>query len=347
MENIRTNDEQTEQEGTEEALQLVKTEQRPPEPPGAPAGPGGSPPPQSQSVITSRRALRTITAAGHITEEAVPDDADAVKDEPPEPPPAPPDDQPPPPQYHELDEHYDERHEAARYLTFKQEPYPPRAPHPPRAPPQYPRAPYPRSLALRYSHAHSAHEASEHEQQYGEAQEEARQYAAALGDQQATSSALEMIQATTLADQQAVGVAYQQVKYETRADEPRPTTYASLQPVTSVHGGYYAAPAQSPQYSAAYSTYAPAAAGKEMLTLYGAGGTGRGTGDESPPGQLLYRSDPTLSSSSLAPRQHVVYGSVVPQSQQVYEAPPSPNSQQVISLYHSELSILCRSVKPL
>lgn len=125
-----------------------------------------------------------------------------------------------------------------------------------------------------------------------------------------------------------------QVKYEGRGGggggggegEARSSTYASLQPVTSVHGGYAYA-GQSPQYAAAgYGAYA--APGKEqLLTLYGAGGGTRG--EESPPGQLLYRSDPTLSSSSLARGAHVVYGSVVPQSQAAYDAPPSPNSQQV------------------
>lgn len=121
------------------------------------------------------------------------------------------------------------------------------------------------------------------------------------------------------------------VKYESRGEgEPRPSTYASLQPVTSVHGaGGYTYSGQSPQYAAAgYGAYG---GGKELLTLYGAGAGARG--DDSPPG-LLYRSDPTLSSSSLNARgAHVVYGSVVPQSQAVYETPPSPNSQQVCNHY--------------
>lgn len=317
--------------------------------------------PHHSSVIT-RRGVRTITAAGHITEEGEPTE-DGVKDEPaepaPDPPPAPPSSAPPlyAPKLEELPEHaheYEERlrladAEAARYIAFKQE----RAGGGrigPRAP-----APYPRGLALRYGaphhvivaqdpelteHAHDvflAHKDKGEGGQYAGEGGEGRQYT--LSEQVTASTALEMIQTTAL-NQQSVGVAYQQVKYEARGEnEARAAgTYASLQPVTSVHGGagggYYAG--QSPQY-ASYQYGAPQ--GKELLTLYGGGGGegGRGAGgaarDDSPPSQLLYRTDPTLSSSSLAPRTaHVVYGSVVPQSQAVYEAPPSPNSQQVTIL---------------
>ncbi|CAH2069212.1 unnamed protein product, partial [Iphiclides podalirius] len=254
--------------------------------------------------------------------------------------------------------------ETARYLAFKQDPYralqsPAPADKRPMAP--YARGPprpaYGRSLALRYGAPHHvivaqegepeehnhdaflAHKDKSEQMQAYAAQSEAnvgqdgRQYAAALGEQAAATTALEMIQTTSLSNQQSVGVAYQQVKYEARGEaEPRPTTYASLQPVTSVHGGYAYA-GQSPQYAAgAYGAYG--GGGKELLTLYG-GGAPSARGDESPPGQLLYRSDPTLSSSSLNSRgTHVVYGSVVPQSQAVYEAPPSPNSQQVTLYTH-------------
>ncbi|CAH0600130.1 unnamed protein product [Chrysodeixis includens] len=389
--------EQREVDANSEALQLVKNEERNEQEQGAetavgPAGPGpeapeqqsgaatmreSSPPAHSQSVITSRRAVRTITAAGHITTDEPADLAtdDGVKDEPPEQPPL--DDQQLQHYTTKLEEaearehqHYDEERmrlaeaETARYLAFKQEPY--RAlpsPNDKRAPPQYARPPqrptYSRGLALRYGAPHhvivaqegegdeAAHEAflhKEKEQMQAYPGSEAapgdgRQYAAVLGEQAASS--LEMIQTTSLNNQQAVGVAYQQVKYEARGEgEPRPTTYASLQPVTSVHGGYAYA-GQSPQYGgAAYGAYAGGS--KELLTLYGggapgaggAGGAGGSRGDESPPGQLLYRSDPTLSSSSLARGTHVVYGSVVPQSQGVYEAPPSPNSQQVTLYTH-------------
>lgn len=381
-----------------EALELVKSEARSEqEPPGGEASAGGaggvgpalgdehqgagardaSPPAHSQSVITSRRAVRTITAAGHITTDEpaeLPDDG--VKDEPPEAPAAALDEAQLQVQHYaaKLEEaeareqqHYDDERlrlaeaETSRYLAFKPEPYRALPSPDKRAPPQYarppPRAAYPRGLALRYGAPHhvivaqdgepdDAHDAFLHKdkeqmQAYagGEAAPgDARQYAAVLGEQAASS--LEMIQTTALNNQQAVGVAYQQVKYEARGEgEPRPTTYASLQPVTSVHGGYAYA-GQSPQYAGGgYGAYAGGS--KELLTLYGGGG-GAGSaaggagarGDESPPGQLLYRSDPTLSSSSLARGAHVVYGSVVPQSQAVYETPPSPNSQQVTLYTH-------------
>ncbi|XP_031769795.2 transcription factor GATA-6-like isoform X1 [Galleria mellonella] len=405
MENVTSmvrggNEEQREEEAAAEALQLVKSEERieqeqqqPPEEgvsePAA-AGREHSPPSHSQSVITSRRAIRTITAAGHITTDPaeIPND-DSVKDEPPE-----------SQIEHEQQQHHlqqyapkleegeprdavqqhykDERLRLAeaesegRHHVFKQETY--RGVSSPaevvdrlqqqyaRVPPQRPD--YRRGLAFRYGapphhvvvtqegeaeeHAHEAYlahkEKAEQLQVYATASEgvpggqsDGRQYGTVLSDQAAASNALEMIQTTSLSNQQAVGVAYQPVKYETRSDsEPRPTTYASLQPVTSVHGGYSYA-GQSPQYGGAgYSAYA--SGGKELLTLYGSGSGAAGAGprgDESPPGQLMYRSDPTLSSSSLTTRgTHVVYGSVVPQTQAVYEAPPSPNSQQVTLYTH-------------
>ncbi|CAD0252080.1 unnamed protein product [Spodoptera exigua] len=336
-----------------------------------------SPPAHSHSVITSRRAVRTITAAGHITTDEPGELAndEGVKDEPQEQPPL--DEQQLQVQHYTAakledaeareQQHYDEERlrlaeaETSRYLAFKQEPYRALAsPGDKRAPPQYARPPqrpaYGRGLALRYGAPHhvivaqdgdteeGAHDAflhKEKEQLQAYAGGEGttadnRQYAAVLSDQGA--STLEMIQTTALNNQQSVGVAYQQVKYEARAEgEPRPTTYASLQPVTSVHGGYAYA-GQSPQYAGGgYGAYAGGS--KELLTLYGggpaaAGGAGGARGDESPPGQLLYRSDPTLSSSSLARGTHVVYGSVVPQSQAVYETPPSPNSQQVTLYTH-------------
>lgn len=320
-----------------------------------------SPAPHSQSVITSRRGVRTITTAGHITtEEAELGADDGVKDEPLE------HESQQMQQYvpkleeagepRDLHHHYDEERlrlaeaTTARYLAFKQEPYRTLAAPPVgerRAPEAYraaPRAACPRT-ALRYGAPHHvivAHDELEaHDAFLPHKDKEQLQYATApdaLTDH-AAAGALEMIQTTALGNQQAVGVAYQQVKYETRAEpEPRPSTYASLQPVTSVHGGYAYA-GQSPQYvgAAAYGAYS--GGGKELLTLYGAGAGGSAAsgarGDDSPPGQLLYRSDPTLSSSSLAPRgAHVVYGSVVPQSQAVYEAPPSPNSQQVTLYTH-------------
>lgn len=330
---------------------------------------------EQHSVITSRRALRTITTAGHITDASDLND-EGVKDEPPEPPPLEHDQLQYAPKLEDVEgrappSHYDEERlrlaeaETARYLAFKQETYrslqsPTLAQQDKRAQPQYARGPpprpaYGRGLALRYGaphhvivaqdgendeHAHEAflqkEKAEQLQQAYAASEaasaQDGRQYAAVLGEQVAVSSALEMIQTTSLSNQQAVGVAYQQVKYESRGEgEPRPTTYASLQPVTSVHSASgYTYAGQSPQYAAAgYSTYG---GGKELLTLYGAGAAAP-RGDDSPPGQLLYRSDPTLSSSSLNTRAgHVVYGSVVPQSQAVYETPPSPNSQQVRSL---------------
>ncbi|XP_075979553.1 uncharacterized protein LOC142978844 isoform X1 [Anticarsia gemmatalis] len=412
MENVAQM-EQREVDASAEALQLVKNEERleheQTENAGGAGGPGSaggtgppsagsdhaeqqsarapSPAPHSQSVITSRRAVRTITAAGHITEESELGADDGVKDEPPEAAPLDHDQQQHMHQYapkmeegaetREVQQHYDEERlrlaeaETARYLAFKQEPYrslASPAPADKRIQPQYTRAPqrpaYGRGLALRYGAPHhvivaqegegeeGAHDAflahkDKEQLQYasGEAAPpDSRQYAAVLGDQVAASTALEMIQTTSLNNQQAVGVAYQQVKYETRGEgEPRPSTYASLQPVTSVHGGYTYA-GQSPQYGGAAAYGAYAGGSKELLTLYGgtagsgaaAGGAGGGArGDESPPGQLLYRTDPTLSSSSLTARgAHVVYGSVVPQSQAVYEAPPSPNSQQVTLYTH-------------
>nr|XP_032515860.1 uncharacterized protein LOC116768994 isoform X2 [Danaus plexippus plexippus] len=331
---------------------------------------------EPHSVITSRRAQRTITTAGHITDSTDISD-DGVKDEPPEQTPLDHDQMQYPSKMEEVDQrssatHYDEERlrlaeaETARYLAFKQEPYrglqsPSPAPQDKR-PPQYSRLPpprpaYGRGLSLRYGpphhvivsqdgepeeHPHEVYLQKEKEQlqqayvsNEANAQEN-RQYAAVLGDQVAVSSALEMIQTTSLSNQQSIGVAYQQVKYESRGEaEPRPTTYASLQPVTSVHSSSgYTYAGQSPQYAAAgYGAYGGS---KELLTLYGAGGSAGGAprGDDSPPGQLLYRSDPTLSSSSLNTRAHVVYGSVVPQSQTVYETPPSPNSQQVTLYTH-------------
>ncbi|XP_045761589.1 transcription factor GATA-4-like isoform X2 [Maniola jurtina] len=389
MENVNNMIErkQEQREGdNDEALQLVKHEERAGivgdasaggDADGSPAlgaGAGAEAGGEQHSVITSRRALRTITTAGHITDGTDLHD-EGVKDEPPEQSSLEHDQM----QYStKLEDengravaaHYEEERmrlaeaETARYLSFKQEPYralqsPAPAPQDKRGQPQYarippPRTTYGRGLSLRYGAPHhvivaAEGEAEEHAhelflqkdkaeqlQQYSEAPaQDARQYAAVLGEHGA-ASALEMIQTTSLSNQQSVGVAYQQVKYESRGaggaggageGEARGSTYASLQPVTSVGGGYAYA-GQSPQYAAAgYGAY-----GKEqLLTLYGAAPRG----DDSPPGQLLYRSDPTLSSSSLGSRAaHVVYGSVVPQSQAVYDAPPSPNSQQVTLYTH-------------
>ncbi|XP_047542126.1 uncharacterized protein LOC125074733 isoform X3 [Vanessa atalanta] len=388
---IQRNEEQRDGDNNE-ALQLVKNEERQ-DMAGGEANVGGNSEGASHpasvavsgaesnaephSVITSRRALRTITTAGHITDGTELND-DGVKDEPPEPQQLEHEQMQYAPKLEDTDgrnaaSHYDEERlrlaeaETARYLAFKQEPYrslqsPTPAPQDKRLQPQpqYARGPpprpaYGRGLALRYGtphhvivaqdgdteeHSHESflqkEKAEQLQQAYAASEaanaQDGRQYAAVLSDQVAVSSALEMIQTTSLSNQQAVGVAYQQVKYESRGEgEPRPTTYASLQPVTSVHSASgYTYAGQSPQYAAAgYSTYNSS---KELLTLYGAGSAAP-RGDDSPPG-LLYRSDPTLSSSSLNSRgAHVVYGSVVPQSQAVYEAPPSPNSQQVNVLY--------------
>lgn len=371
----RPGEEQREEDTSVEALQLVKNEERVEHEQVAEAAEQATrqPSPHAQSVIT-RRAVRTITAAGHITETTDVID-DSVKDEPPEAAQmeqdqlqhyAPKLEENPDvvrdaqQQYEEERMRLAEAESEARHHAFKQETYrslP--SPIDKRLQPQYTRAPprpdYRRPLTFRYGapphvvigqegeaeeHSHEAYLAhkdkAEQLQVYATsdslASGDGRQYAAVLGEQATTSNALEMIQTTSLSNQQAVGVTYQPVKYETRSEsEPRPTTYASLQPVTSVHGGYSYA-GQSPQYgSAGYSAYA--GGGKELLTLYG-GGSSVATaprGDESPPSQLMYRSDPTLSSSSLPTRgTHVVYGSVpVPPTQAVYEAPPSPNSQQV------------------
>ncbi|CAK1541373.1 unnamed protein product [Leptosia nina] len=387
----RSNESQREDEANE-ALQLVKNEERQealdcagPPPPGVegstePNGNNG----EQLSVITSRRALRTITTAGHIT-ETTEGAEDGVKDEPPEPPPL---DHEPLPSYHEHEheqqQHEHERHahyeeerlraveqDTARYLAFKQEPY--RSLHSPastnaqptadkrnigayRTIPPSTRTQYPRGLALRYGAPHHVIVSQEEEQAqetheaflqkeksdlqqaqvqaYANAEQDARQYAAA-GLQEHPGTTLEMIQTTALGNQQAIGVAYQQVKYETRGEaEARSSTYASLQPVSSVQSGYTYA-GQSPQYATGgYSAYAPASAGKELLTLYGGGaggstGTARG-GEESPP-QLVYRADPTLSSSGLGARAHVVYGAVGTQ----YEAPASPGAPQVTLYAHA------------
>ncbi|XP_060810273.1 transcription factor GATA-6 isoform X2 [Amyelois transitella] len=392
MENVSpiNREEPREEDASVEALQLVKNEERVEEQnieatPAEQSPAVGRPPsplPHSQSVITSRRSVRTITAAGHITE--TPELADeGVKDEPPEP------SQLEQEQLHYApklednpdardvaQQHYDEERlrlaeaeSEARHHAYKQESYrsiPSPSSIDKRLQQQYriPQRPdYRRNLTFRYGaphqvlvgqegeadeHAHEAFlahkEKAEHLQVYASPAEgvptsDGRQYGAVLSEQVAASSALEMIQTTSLSNQQAVGVAYQPVKYEAREGEPRPSTYASLQPVTSVHGGYSYA-GQSPQYGGAgYSAYVGGS--KELLTLYGGGAppgpgpaAGAPRGDESPPGQLLYRSDPTLSSSSLTARGHVVYGSVVPPTQAVYEAPPSPNSQQVTLYTH-------------
>ncbi|KAI8430448.1 hypothetical protein MSG28_000723 [Choristoneura fumiferana] len=390
------NENQQELQAAAEALQLVKHEERLEQDRAADKNMGAAsePPvpnqqdtPQPQSVITSRRAVRTITAAGHITtDDAEINPEDGVKDEPPEPPPLEHEQNAQMHQYapkleenearNVAQQHYDEERlrlveaETARYLAFKQEPYR-TLPSPvtdKRMQVQYARAPQrpaysSRPLSLRYGAPHHVIVAQDgdpddhghdsflgakdkpEQLQYAQNDDigapgtsDGRQYGAVLSDQVSASSSLEMIQTTSLNSQQAVGVAYQQVKYETRGEsELRPTTYASLQPVTSVHGGYAYA-GQSPQYGGAGGYSAYGGGGKELLTLYGgaAGAAASGTrGDESPPSQLLYRSDPTLSSSSLTTRgAHVVYGSVVPPSQTVYEAPASPNSQQVTLYTH-------------
>ncbi|XP_039745131.1 transcription factor GATA-6-like isoform X2 [Pararge aegeria] len=348
---IQRNEEQREAD-SDEALQLVKHEERSDmmgeaEPGNGGEGPSGIGPggegrggeglgvegpggaaaaevgAEQMSVITSRRALRTITAAGLITDAEC---DDAVKDEPTE-------------LLHyaarlpdDGRSHYDDERlrqaeaDTARYLAFRPEPY--RAPaQDKRAAPPYARA-APRGLALRYRAPPAAPDAAPPElahdaflqkdkdqlQHYDAPAPDTRQYV--LGEHAVASSALEMIQTTALNNQQAVGVAYQQVKYESRGEaEARPGTYASLQPVTSMHGGYAAG--QSPQYASA-GYY-----GKEqLLTLYGAGAR-----EDSPPGQLLYR-DPTLASSPLGTRAaHVVYGAA-------YDAPPSPGAQQVTLYSH-------------
>ncbi|XP_041974718.1 transcription factor GATA-6-like [Aricia agestis] len=313
--------------GEAEALQLVKSEQRGEESAAGAAG-GGEGEGEPQSVITSRRALRTITAAGHITTELA---DDGVKDEPPEPAALDTD------QLHFAErQHYDEERlrlaeaETARYLAFK----PDYRPQSPDRRPQYrappPRSAYPRGPALRYGAPPGPDDdEQQHKEQQQFAPDPERQYMEQQQQQQQQQPALEMIQTTSLTDQQAVGVAYQPVKYEARADDRG--TYAALQPVSQAGGaggsgggagggGYYAG--QSPQYAAAAAGYGYG--GKELLTLYG-------RGEDSPP-QLLYR-DPPLS-SSLGRGAHVVYGPVVPQSQPVYEAPPSPNSQQVTLYTH-------------
>lgn len=267
---VQRNEEQQEGDNNE-ALQLVKNEERQEmaasesnvsgnsEGAGAAAAAAGSESNgEPHSVITSRRALRTITTAGHITDASDIND-EGVKDEPPE-------------QAQQLEHehmqyapkmedsdgrgtatHYDEERlrmaevETARYLAFKQEPYrslqsPTPAPQDKRLPPpqqQYgrgppPRTAYGRGLALRYGPSHHVIVAQEGEteehshevflqkekaeqlQQAYVASESAnaqdgRQYGAVLSDQVAVSSALEMIQTTSLSNQQAVGVAYQQV----------------------------------------------------------------------------------------------------------------------------------------
>ncbi|XP_047507515.1 GATA-binding factor 6-B-like isoform X1 [Pieris napi] len=349
MKSMQLSREDPQADGAGEALQLVKNEERVEGTAGANEGeplPEG----EQQSVITSRRALRTITAAGHITE--TPEGIDDVKDEPPEPQLEP---------YRtaaESERPYDEERlraaeqDAARYLAFKQEPYRTQQPPSPsqmdkRPIPAY-RAPagrpqYGRSLALRYGapyHVIVSQDGEEAppdgtETYAGEA--DARHYAVAASLQSDHGPTLEMIQTTALNNQQAVGVAYQQVKYEGRGiaggagssggagsaseAEARASTYASLQPVTSVQGGYTYA--QSPQYATGgYGAYAPAAPTKELVTLYGGGG---GRGEDSPP-QLLYRADPTLASSGLGTR--VVYG------QAPYEPPASPAPQQVTLYSH-------------
>lgn len=209
---------------------------------------------EQHSVITSRRALRTITTAGHITDATDLND-EGVKDEPPEPPPIEHDQLQYAPKLEDVDgraaaSHYDEERlrmaeaETARYLAFKQEPYrslqSPTLAQDKRPQPQYargppPRPPYGRGLALRYGtphhvivaqdgeseeHAHEAFLQKEKAEQLQQAYvaseanaQDGRQYAAVLGEQVAVSSALEMIQTTSLSNQQAVGVAYQQVKY--------------------------------------------------------------------------------------------------------------------------------------
>ncbi|GBP77100.1 GATA-binding factor A [Eumeta japonica] len=402
-----------EQAGDEQALRLIKTESRTSSP--ATTGPvvteHGDPPNQASTrvdhqptVITSRRLVRTITTAGHITTDDAPDErtipptsiasvstgtpvsqpepapADDVKDEP-------------------LDAASTHEEATARALQYAQEsrylayerlavstPAPTSAPPTSAALTGTPR-PYVRAAPLRYAsgglvqdgnteselvHAelalqehkergvHALHltyaneprPGSEHLDQtrYQDAPALDRTHYALMSEAGASGtgsphayqteltgspSGMEMIQTAALA-QHAGGVAYHQLKYEPRGEPPlehKPGTYASLQPVTSIHGGggaygSYGAP-HSPQYQqgGAYATY----------TLYGGSGGGGTTsiaggarGDDSPPG-LLYRSDPTLGSSALggagrAP--HLVYGAVVSQGG-AYEAPASPGAQQV------------------
>lgn len=251
-----------------EALQLVKNEERQEmaaseansnsnnESPSSAATVSEHNVEQQHSVITSRRALRTITTAGHITDASDLND-EGVKDEPPEQPPLEHDQMQYAPKLEDVEgrsapSHYDEERlrmaeaETARYLAFKQEPYrslqsPTLAQQDKRSQPQYARGPpprpaYGRGLALRYGaphhvivaqdgendeHAHEAflqkEKAEQLQQAYAASEaasaQDGRQYAALLSDQVAVSSALEMIQTTSLSNQQAVGVAYQQVNY--------------------------------------------------------------------------------------------------------------------------------------
>ncbi|XP_077294285.1 uncharacterized protein LOC143916894 isoform X2 [Arctopsyche grandis] len=151
---------------------------------------------------------------------------------------------------------------------------------------------------------------------------------------------IEMVQTTSI-NQQSLGISYesQHSKYEDpngSLAEQKSTTYTNLQPVTSLsnHQSAYANTfivSPSPQYQGVHQGYTQVG-GKEYITMY-QGPLMRG--DDSPPGTLLYRSDPTLASSSLqhvgkSGSQQIVYG---PQPG-MYIGSGSPNPQQVTVFGH-------------
>lgn len=141
---------------------------------------------------------------------------------------------------------------------------------------------------------------------------------------------IEMVQ-TAAINQQPLGITYENLreqKYDSQdpnVPEQKSTTYTSLQPVTSNHQAYsnsYLVP-QSPQYQGIPQSYTG-------ITMY-PGHLIRG--DESPPNTVLYRSNPTLASSSIQqvskPGQQIIFAT---QHNGMYVAPVSPNSGQPVSL---------------
>lgn len=250
---VRPDEQREEQNG--EALQLVKNEERANElaasdvgagsaggaGEGAAAAPSPAESSEQHSVITSRRALRTITTAGHITDASDIHD-EGVKDEPPE------------QSQLEHDQlqyatkmedaegrlvqnHYDEERlrlaeaETARYLAFKQEPYrtlqsPAPMSQDKRLQPQYarappPRGPYGRGLALRYGAPHHVivtqeGEAEEHSHEaylQKEKVEQMQQAYAAAGEAAAAAAAADGRQyAAALGEQVAASTALEMIQ---------------------------------------------------------------------------------------------------------------------------------------
>lgn len=143
---------------------------------------------------------------------------------------------------------------------------------------------------------------------------------------------IDMVQ-TAAINQQSLGITYENLrdqKYDPQdpnGAEQKSTTYTSLQPVTSNHQAYgnsYLV-SQSPQYQSMPQPY-------HSITMY----PGTLRGDESPPGTVLYRNNPTLASSSIQQiaksGQQIIFTAQPPPG--MFMGPVSPNSGQPVGSKH-------------